>query len=176
MDGLVSMSKTKQRKQRTIEELRAASQHYHYELELFKDLTRLMKTGPFESPPSFKPSLINDALLESYAIHLRNLIDFFYTHIEGDDKTKGLAIPKPEDMIAEDFFDSPDEWRNLRPKITDELKAARIRAHREIVHLTYHRIGISDKQKQWWFVELHDQIVLIDKIFLAWHQAAFEGL
>jgi len=44
-------------------------------------------------------------LLESFAIHLGNLIDFFYTE-------PGNA--RNDDLVAADFLDSPGTW-NLGP-------------------------------------------------------------
>jgi len=59
------------------------------------------------------------ALLESFGIHLRNLIDFFYT-----------SRLKPDDVIAEDFCPG---WSET---ISGTLKAAKEGANKEISHLT----------------------------------------
>lgn len=73
--------------------------------------------------------------LESFAIHLRNLIEFFFA----DD-------PRPDDVVAADFFDDPSTWK---VQITDHLKAARVRANKEVGHLTLKRKGPTDAGKPW---------------------------
>ena len=72
-------------------------------------------------------------MLESFAIHLRNLIDFFYTppnHARNDD------------LVAADFFDPPTSW-NPGP-ISKSLSDARERANKEISHITYKRKSATD--------------------------------
>ncbi|MFZ0291286.1 MAG: hypothetical protein WB616_20095 [Candidatus Sulfotelmatobacter sp.] len=64
--------------------------------------------------------------LSSFAIHLRNLIDFFYTQ-PGDARN--------DDVVAADFFDPASAW-NLGA-IPKSLNDARERANKEISHITY---------------------------------------
>jgi hypothetical protein len=54
--------------------------------------TLLTKSSAFES-------LERCALIESFAIHFRNLFEFFYNQ-----------IPKDSDVVAADFFDDPAAW------------------------------------------------------------------
>ena len=76
------------------------------------------------------------ASLESFAIHLRNLIDFFYTQ-SGNAQT--------DDLVAANFFDSPSAWNlGAMPQL---LKDARERANKEISHITYKRKGETDPTK-----------------------------
>jgi hypothetical protein len=49
------------------------------------------------TPKSFQLS----AYLESFAIHLRGLIDFVYTEPKN---------AQPDDVVAADFFDPPSGW------------------------------------------------------------------
>ena len=78
------------------------------------------------------------ALLESFAIHLRNLIDFFYT-------PPGKA--RDDHLVAADFFDSPTAWDP--GAITKSLADARERANKEISHITYKRKSATDQTKPW---------------------------
>ena len=71
-----------------------------------------------------------NAYLESFLIHARNLRDFL-TRSRDD---KGV---KPNDVLAEDFFDS-DGWSC--PDEPPYLKENRIRLNRSLAHLTYDRI------------------------------------
>jgi hypothetical protein len=82
-----------------------------------------------------KTSYEQSAFVESFATHLRNLIDFFFDQ-----------SPQPTDVIAADFFDNPDAWR---PTITPTLDEARIRANKEVSHLTLQRKGPTDPKKTW---------------------------
>jgi hypothetical protein len=75
------------------------------------------------------------AYLESFAIHLRNLIDFFFAD-----------SPRPDDVVAADFFDNPSAWN---VQITPDLQAARVRANKEVGHLTLQRKGSTDSTKPW---------------------------
>ena len=87
------------------------------------------------------------ALLESFAIHLRNLIDFFYTQ-------PGNA--RNDDLIAADFFDSPGDWKP--GAIPKSLSDARERANKEVSHITYKRKGGTDPTKPWPVNDLFNEV------------------
>jgi hypothetical protein len=78
-----------------------------------------------------------NAALESFVLHLRNLVDFLYpTNI------------KPTDVLADDFF--PQRLRpNEFPTIPPLLAAARGRAHKQLSHLTTDRLPEGHSQKGW---------------------------
>lgn len=93
------------------------------------------------------------ATLEAFAVHLRNLIDFFY-----------LPSEKPDDMIAEDFCDPASGWKP--GDLSALLGEARTRANKEINHITYKRKNDTDPTK-WWPVEsLINEIHAIEKQFV----------
>ena len=75
------------RKQRAQDELRSASDHLHYELWMFSSLAHGLASGISGQ------SVINNALIESFTIHARILLDFLYAE-----------RAKEDDVIAEDFF------------------------------------------------------------------------
>jgi hypothetical protein len=81
-------------------------------------------------------SVINNALLESFGIHVRGLIWFF-----------DADSPRKDDVIAEDFLPLSDTWQVARPKKTAVLEEAKSRADKEIAHLTYARLKVSQEQK-----------------------------
>jgi hypothetical protein len=96
------------------------------------------------------------ALLESFAIHLRNLAGFFYTRPE---------VARNDDLVAADFFDSPSAWNP--GAIPKSLTNARERANKEVSHLTYKRKGAMDPTKPWPVADLFDEVQAIAEQFVA---------
>jgi len=91
---------------------------------------------------------LNSALIESFVVHLRNVIDFFY--------------PNPRrlrdtDVIAADFCDS-GVWQH---KVSKTLKEAHKRADKEMAHLTNARIAGGPPSKDWDFSGLSGELGLV---------------
>ncbi len=74
-------------------------------------------------------------MIESFAIHFRNLFEFFYNQ-----------SPKDSDVVAADFFDDPAAW-SVTP--SSVLVTARKRADKEFSHLTLQRKNAADPDKNW---------------------------
>jgi hypothetical protein len=53
---------------------------------------------------------LHDAVLESFLIHGRNLLHFMYPE-----------HPKPSDVLATDYFESPREWLHLSSDLPPSL-------------------------------------------------------
>ena len=123
------------------EKLKRISSHLYYEFSMFVSLTLEMRKG-------YPPGMVNNALLQSFALHVRNLIDFLY-----NDKHQ------PDDVYAGDYFETPERWQLLRSKITPGLSNAKKRANKEIAHLTYSRLNVAQKEKKWAFVELSNEMI-----------------
>ena len=121
-----------------------SGEHLVYELAVFWRLAHLV--------PYTDGSMLS-ALLESYVIHLRNLIDFFYRKRE-----------KPDDVIAADFFDNPGDWAST---LSDTLEKAQIRANKEMSHLTTMRKSGSDPEKAWDVGGLSKEIWITGRNFAA---------
>ena len=134
------------REQRLEAELQEASKHLHYEVQMLHAVA--VASGLFGSGP------ITNALVESFAIHVRNLIDFFY-----------LKEPRQDDLIAEDFFADAAQWRSVRPNLSADLDQAKKRAHKEIAHLTYARLDVTPEAKLWQFVHILNEI---SKVLSEW--------
>jgi hypothetical protein len=136
----------------TSEKLKEYSkEHILYEIEM------LLFTGSFPIPPETNQYLVN-IILESFTIHLRNVITFLYPT---DSK-------KPTDVCAYHFFSPPNpgSWENICPVLSQSLENARKRAHKEIGHITTERItGGSDPAKQWDRGELLSEVISILLIF-----------
>jgi hypothetical protein len=76
-----------------------------------------------------------DALIESFAIHLRNLIEFF-------------IFPEKNDYVrAVHFFENPAEWPT--GKLTGDFQKLHDRASNEVSHLTVRRINDNPPEKEW---------------------------
>ena len=136
------------RRKRTQEELRKASDHLHYEVWMFTSLASGLASGITGE------SVINNALLESFTIHARVLLDFLY------------AEPRYDDVIAEDFFASPELWREARPPKSDNVKTVHKRVGKEIAHLTYARQDVTPETKGWGFSEIVQAVQPVVDAFL----------
>jgi hypothetical protein len=101
-------------------------------------------------------SIINNALLESFAVHARVLLDFLYTDSPRYD----------DDVVASDFFTKPEEWGDIRPEKSEKLDNIHHRVGKEVAHLTYTRQLLTEEMKQWNPAELGDEILEICNLFM----------
>jgi hypothetical protein len=122
------------RKQRTPDELRRISEDLHYEVQMLLGSAQGLDSG------TTAEGTLHNALVESFAIHLRNMLDFLWP----DKLTR-----KSDLVIAADFFPSPSDWEKLRPEISQQLLDSRVRAAKEIARLTYTRPTVDPEQKDW---------------------------
>ena len=138
------------RMQRSSETLQTASEHLSYELWMFNSLAQAMMSGVFGQ------GALNNAILESFTFHARILLDFLYAE-----------NPKPDDVIAEHYFDAPADWLAVRPNKSELLKSIHKRVGKEVAHLTYARLGITAEEKQWQFAQILNEMNAVFKIFQA---------
>lgn len=134
---------------KTENELIEISKHLYYEFSMFIGLTNEMIKG-------YPPGLMNNALLESFTVHVRNLIDFLYPKENSGN----------DDVIAEHFFENPNDWLEIRPEITPLLIEAKKRTNKELAHLTYTRLKISPEQKVWAFRDIAIDMVNCFDVFI----------
>lgn len=137
------------KRKRNIDELREASNHLRYEFDMLMLTARTMFSGVLGQ------GALNNATLESFVIHVRNLIYFLYA-----------AKPKQDHVIADDYFDSSDEWTNVRLQKSQDLQKAENRSNKEVTHLSYDRIKITKKMKQWTYVDIANEIAKAFNVFL----------
>jgi hypothetical protein len=94
----------------------------------------------------------NNAFIEAFGVHVRALLDFFYS--KGQD----------DDVVAAHFFESPSVWENSRPlKSKEDLQKIKNRVNKEIAHLTYARQDV--KSKLWPFTEIQNDLNRIAEVF-----------
>lgn len=122
-----------------------SGEHLLYEIQMFRLVVSKV--------PTLTAGVDLSAFLESFAVHLRNLTDFFY-----DQK------PFPDDVVAADFYDDPIKWSVC---ISPTLATAQIRANKEISHLTLQRKAGMDPDKPWPVFDLYQEIRTVARVFTA---------
>jgi hypothetical protein len=91
-----------------------------------------------------RDQVTRNALLESFVLHARSLIDFLYQNEAG-------APPKSDDMIAADYLPPGGQL----PELPDDLKEWRTRVHKLAAHMTYSRNVLN---RQWPCGRILDQL------------------
>jgi hypothetical protein len=127
---------------RSDEVLARVADHLDYEYEMLMALAQAMASGISAQ------GWLTNALLESFVIHVRALVDFFYPP----------ESAKSDDVIAGHFFDNPGEWERIRPQLSETLKRGRARAHKEIAHLTYARLDVTPEAKSRAFIDVANEM------------------
>ena len=123
--------------------------HVRYEVQMLLHVT----SGVLEKIQV--PQMLMHAPIESYAIHLRNIITFLYP-----------STVRDSDICAKDFFVDSETWSKIRPPLSDSLEKAKRRADKEVGHLTTARISGSPDEKQWDVKNLTGEIFPIMRFFV----------
>jgi len=101
------------------------------------------------------PQWIKNAILESFCIHVRGLMDFLFNE-----------NPRPDDVVAGDYFEDPGNWVEVRGEMSDFLKIAKVRVGKEVAHLTYGRLDVTPDKKKWEFLKIFGELNRVIKMFL----------
>ena len=120
---------------------RSSKEHLLYEVQMFFQLGHLVMTGHFQTSQPEVAIVLHNTIMESFVLHLRNLLDFFYTP------------PRKTDVSATSFYDSG----HLPPDFPAEstiLSTAHRRAHKEMSHITTERHWEGNPAKLWEFHRL----------------------
>ncbi len=124
---MTSSEKNSTRPKRVPEKLRAASDALEYEIRMLNDVADML--------PNHLSGVIHNTLVESFVVHTRILIEFFYP-TKSDSDT----------MIAPDFFTDGNQWER---DIPGWLKEIRTRVHKLLAHLSYSRVLKYKDDKEW---------------------------
>jgi hypothetical protein len=116
----------------------------YYELLMFRTLARALATDVFGE------GSLHNAVLESFTVHARNLLDFLF-----------VESPREDDVVAADFLDSPEIWPEARGEMPEVLNDVNRRVGKEVVHLTYARLAVTPDQKPWPFLAITDAMQAI---------------
>jgi hypothetical protein len=122
-----------------------ADHHIIYELEMLRWTTAVMGSLAPVREEGQLAWACNNALLNSFSIHARNLIDFLYLRSLGGDR--------PTDIIVQDYIDEETLTHHL-PPITSLLRQAKRKADKQAVHLTLDRVAYEKSGKEWSFVQI----------------------
>jgi hypothetical protein len=128
--------------------------HLHYDVNMFFEMaavqSRLNRNDDFVGALP----IINKGLTESFALHLRNLLVFFYND-----------SPAPLEVVAADFCPE-GSWRETRKAITRTLSIAQKRAEKSLLLLTLERQSQEGPQNPWDFDGIAIEIKLIILVFM----------
>lgn len=111
--------------------------HLEYEYRM------LWSTASLLSRYQDMPALSDDnqdaanSFLESFAVHARNLKEFFF------------HSPSEDNVRAEHFFSDPEVWKKGRLPMPTEIKEIDRLANKQISHLTYARVALNDDERTW---------------------------
>ena len=104
--------------------------------------------------------IFGNALVVAFSVHFRKVYDFLFSGIVM------VSNPKPDDVIAEDYFPSPESWHALISEPDKYLQTTRRRANKRVAHLTYERVVSRDlADEQWDFAEILNRINPTIEIF-----------
>lgn len=121
-------------KSRSAQDLVRMSGHLLYEFIELRRLTNLMtmrQRGQVEM----------NILLDSFVVHMRNLIDFFYGHDFG-----GKAL------VLKDYMFQDRSIRKQRPRKTRTLSDAELKADVQVAHISFERMRVDDEDSKSWNV------------------------
>jgi hypothetical protein len=118
---------------------RFAEEHLLYEAGMLYEVTGKLMNRHHEDDP-----VVQNALLESFGVHNRNLIDFLW-----------LARPmKDTDAIARDWIEG---WQ--APEMSERLANVKDRVGKEMVHLSYNRLDVPEDEKGWTVLGIGPEVI-----------------
>ena len=126
-----------------------SKEHLWYEVFMFFQPSRVR----LQSTSRDIEVLLTNILIDASVLHLRNLLDFFYSE------------PRRTDVSAAMFYDT-QKLPTSFPVESEALKKAHRRAHKEVNHLTTERLWPGDPEKNWNFDALRQEIAPVLKTFV----------
>jgi len=122
-----------------------ADRHLKYEIDMLIWAAGIMRTLAPVRDQGLLAWACNNALLNSFSMHARNLIDFLYLCSLGKDR--------PTDIIVQDYIDDRTLSKHL-PQMTCPLQEAKRKADKQVAHLTLDRIQYQKSGKEWPFGQM----------------------
>jgi hypothetical protein len=126
-----------------------AEAHLQYEINMLTMSVSILAYLGTHNNSSPIPWLINNGILNTFAMHARNLIDFLYSRSKGKDFST--------DIIIQDYVTEEDISLYLKP-ITPLLEEALIKANKQVAHLSMDRINYERAGKEWKFIDVMGHI------------------
>ena len=129
-------------------DLIAISEHLLYEISMLFGTAEALATSVEPDESNVGARIVHNALLDSFAIHARVLLDFLYD----DDPRHG------DDVTAGDFFDSADRWKKSRPAKPGLFDPVHRGVAKRVAHLTCFRSDIEPEERQWKVRQIAEEI------------------
>jgi hypothetical protein len=107
------------------------SKDLNYEIQMLNETAIMLSGRPDDGP-------LKNALLESFAIHARNLVLFFHPEV--------VPRPHPGDVLARHYVPG---WAGVRQELPGALSVVAQRVNKEIVHLSVERLDVGPEAKHW---------------------------
>jgi hypothetical protein len=126
-----------------------AEKHLQYEVDMLTWSAGILAFLAKQNNAGQLPWAINNGLLNTFAVHARNLIYFLYSRSKGKDYST--------DLILQDYVDESDISSHLTP-ISPLLEEALIKANKQVAHLSMERIDYETTGKHWKFIEVTEHI------------------
>jgi hypothetical protein len=130
--------------------------HIRYEIGMLQWTAAILLSLPDLDSTGVFAETIKNSLLNSFASHARNLIDFLYLR-------NHFGRDKSGDIVVEDYIESTFLDEHL-PPITKTLEDAKVKANKQVAHLTVERLAYEVAGKEWQFMQIYMQIM---KAFLS---------
>ena len=131
---------------RTVEELKGALKQLNkYEVWMLRSLANILDID------NKGTGVIHNALVESFLIHARILIEFLYKD-----------QPYQDTVRASQYFTSKSPWKSIQPPKTELLEKTEKDAHKYLAHLTYTRL---QEKKQWPYIKIANDIKAVLQVF-----------
>ena len=132
-----------------------ADEHLAYELDMLRwsgSILHAYNVAELRGRPlnSALSQPMANALLESFAIHTRNLIDFLYLR-------NHYGRDRQSDIVIEDYLDGP-ALASALPPITELLENAKKKADKQVAHLASERLRYGVMDKSWFYTEIFRDI------------------
>lgn len=128
-----------------------ANEHLVYEIRMLFWTTAILQSFLGLKLSDSIDGALHNAILNSFSIHSRNLIDFLYSRIV-------YNADRQTDIVVEDYVEREELSQDL-PQITDLLKDARIRASKQVAHITSDRLDYDIEENGWAFKEIYTDIM-----------------
>lgn len=162
---------------RSPDDLRSLSGHVLYEVEMMSRLLQPLAGLQMARLEGGGDQLIENALVESFVMHARGLIEFLFAD---------SAKLRDDDGRATMLVRDPDEWKTARGKKSTLLKTVAQRANKEIAHITFSRKRLTDEAHEWGLGKVYAEVgsVLVafvplvpeDHVIHGWHKRMWEAL
>ncbi len=130
-----------------------SGEHLFYEIQMLFDLHKR-----FDTPP--EDSCLYGALLESYIIHTTTLLEFFYK-----------PALKVDDAQAIHFIKDIPFWKRDMPRYESYFRKFSRKRNRELVHLSYKRLEVTDEDRAWYGNKTIGHIKLLVELMLKYGDA-----